>query len=154
MDADTLSFAAYIGCGIAIICLLLTIFILFVLGYVVVDIMSIAVKICLLRRIKVFDQIQDFVHFNITLALLVGLFMFVFGVEVAKDNDVRTNLKLMYFKRMSNFIHFRWPVQYWEYSFTMPLQLHSAGHFVKEFWSMFTSIIPSMMDSFEHGNFS
>jgi len=42
-----------------------------------------------LYRRKIFDQIQDFVHFNISLGLLLGLYMFVFGVELAKDDDVR-----------------------------------------------------------------
>ena len=43
------------------------------------------IKLC---RTKVFDQIQDFVHFNISFALLLGLFIFIFGVELAKDVSV------------------------------------------------------------------
>jgi len=36
----------------------------------------------------VFNQIHHFIHFNLSLSLLLGLVLFVSGIETAKDSQV------------------------------------------------------------------
>ncbi|XP_065903444.1 adhesion G protein-coupled receptor L3-like [Dysidea avara] len=64
-ESDALSIVSYIGCVISIVCLLFAI-----------------IMIVLLRN-KVFNQAQHFVHFNLCIALLLGLVTFVSGIEPA-----------------------------------------------------------------------
>ena len=45
--------------------------------------------VCNACRGKVFNEIQDFIHFNLSLSLTMGLITFVSGIETANDNDVR-----------------------------------------------------------------
>ncbi|XP_065914361.1 putative adhesion G protein-coupled receptor E4P [Dysidea avara] len=69
-EEEALSYISYIGCGISITCLILTI------------------TTILLLKNKVFDGIQDFVHFNLSLSLTLGLITFVSGIEAANNTDV------------------------------------------------------------------
>ena len=39
-------------------------------------------------RKRIFNKIQHFVHFNLSLSLLMGLIVFVAGIEAANDNEV------------------------------------------------------------------
>ncbi|XP_065911567.1 cadherin EGF LAG seven-pass G-type receptor 1-like isoform X2 [Dysidea avara] len=70
VEAKTLSIVSYIGCGISIICLLATIIII------------------LLFRKTIFKAKQHMIHVNLALALLLGLVVFVSGIETASDNKV------------------------------------------------------------------
>ncbi|XP_065910282.1 uncharacterized protein [Dysidea avara] len=65
--SEALSIVSYIGCGISIVCLIITIVLLIVL------------------KKKIFDQIQHFIHLNLSIALLLGLITFVSGIETATD---------------------------------------------------------------------
>ncbi|XP_065910088.1 uncharacterized protein [Dysidea avara] len=69
-ESTALSIVTYIGCGISIVCLIITI-----------------IMFLLFRR-KVFNRIQHFIHFNLSLTLLVGLIVFVSGIENAKSSHV------------------------------------------------------------------
>ncbi|XP_065915266.1 uncharacterized protein [Dysidea avara] len=73
-DEEALSFISYIGCGISIACLTLTI-----------------AALVLLRK-KIFNKIQHFIHLNLSIALLLGLITFVAGIEAANDSDVGCTL--------------------------------------------------------------
>jgi len=41
-----------------------------------------------LHRNKIFNQVQHFIHFNLCLALLLGLIAFVSGIEAASEHRV------------------------------------------------------------------
>ena len=41
-----------------------------------------------MHRSKIFDGVQDFVHFNLSLSLTLGLITFVSGIEAANNTDV------------------------------------------------------------------
>ncbi|XP_065897877.1 adhesion G protein-coupled receptor L4-like [Dysidea avara] len=68
--AQSLSIVSYIGCGVSIICLLATIIII------------------LLFRKSAFKAEQNMIHMSLSLALLLGLVVFVSGIETAGDNKV------------------------------------------------------------------
>ncbi|XP_065911452.1 adhesion G protein-coupled receptor L4-like isoform X3 [Dysidea avara] len=67
-DDEALSIVSYIGCGISIICLLATIIII------------------LLFRKTVFQPMQNIIHVNLSIALLLSLILFVSGIETANEN--------------------------------------------------------------------
>ncbi|XP_065910295.1 uncharacterized protein [Dysidea avara] len=69
VDDTALSVVSYIGCSISIVCLLLTLAAIF------------------LYRKHVFNQVQHYIHFNLSLSLLLGLLVFVSGIETAVDSD-------------------------------------------------------------------
>ncbi|XP_065903420.1 uncharacterized protein [Dysidea avara] len=64
-QSEALSIVSYVGCGISIVCLTFTIIVLIVL------------------RKKMFSKVPDFVHLNLSIALLLGLIVFVSGIETA-----------------------------------------------------------------------
>ena len=49
---------------------------------------GIRLSIKLFYREKVFNQIHHFIHFNLSLSLLLGLILFVSGIETPKDSRV------------------------------------------------------------------
>ncbi|XP_065911152.1 adhesion G protein-coupled receptor L4-like [Dysidea avara] len=70
VETKALSIVTYIGCGISIVCLMLTMIII------------------LLFRHNVFTKIHHYIHFNLSLTLLVGLIVFVSGIENATSSRV------------------------------------------------------------------
>ncbi|XP_065911114.1 adhesion G protein-coupled receptor L3-like [Dysidea avara] len=66
-QSEALSIVSYVGCGISIACLTITIIVLIVLHK------------------KVFNKVPDFIHLNLSIALLVGLIIFVSGIETAAE---------------------------------------------------------------------
>ena len=41
-----------------------------------------------IHRKSIFNHIQCFIHFNLSLSLLLGLIIFVAGIEAANDSEV------------------------------------------------------------------
>ncbi|XP_065903381.1 adhesion G protein-coupled receptor L3-like [Dysidea avara] len=62
-----LKIVSYIGCAVSIVCLL------------------IAVCMLIAFRKKIFNQEQHFLHLNLSISLLIGLVIFVSGIETASD---------------------------------------------------------------------
>ena len=85
-ESEALSIVSYIGCGISIACLLFTIVVLIVLRQVLpYHITSICIY---LYRKQVFNHTQHFIHLNLSIALLLGLVIFVSGIEAAAEHRV------------------------------------------------------------------
>ena len=58
--------------------------------YIIAQVSMCLIFYCVLLyfRNSIFNQIQHYIHFNLSLALLVGLIVFVSGIETAIDSDV------------------------------------------------------------------
>ncbi|XP_065914251.1 adhesion G protein-coupled receptor L3-like [Dysidea avara] len=69
-EAKVLSIVSYIGCGISILSLLLTIVAM------------------LFWRKSVYQGVHNFNHFNLALSLMIGLIIFTSSIETATDNEV------------------------------------------------------------------
>ncbi|XP_065912159.1 uncharacterized protein [Dysidea avara] len=69
-ELKVLSLATYVGCSISVICLLFTIFIL------------------LLFWKTLLKDMHNFVHLNLSVALLLGYTTFLAGIETATENDI------------------------------------------------------------------
>ena len=85
VESQALSIVTYVGCGISIFCLAITVITILLFRYscnykhllhVIID------------RKKVFSQLQHFIHFNLSLSLLLGLILFVSGIETANNSRV------------------------------------------------------------------
>ena len=53
---------------------------------------TIAALFLLHYRKKIFNQIRHFIHINLSAALLIGLIVFVSGIEAAYDSRVRSDV--------------------------------------------------------------
>jgi len=93
---EALSIVSYIGCGISIICLLIAVCLFIALRYVcllLISISSIYTSCMFSLRKKVFFQKQHFLHLNLSIALLLGLIIFVSGIETASEYRVSVQYK-------------------------------------------------------------
>ena len=52
---------------------------------------TIAALFLLHYRKRIFNQVRHFIHLNLSAALLMGLIVFVSGIEAASDSRVRNN---------------------------------------------------------------
>ena len=89
-EYKALNIVSYVGCGMSLVCLLLTIIYLLSLKWVSILhelIWLTRAAACLECRKKLVKQIHYFVHLNLATALFLGLFMFFF-VEVAGRSPV------------------------------------------------------------------
>ena len=50
--------------------------------------MSHIILILFLLRKKIFNKVKDFIHFNVSLSLLMSLILFIVGNEVMDDSNV------------------------------------------------------------------
>ena len=53
---------------------------------------TIAALFSLHYRKRVFNQVRHFIHINLSAALLIGLIVFVSGIEAASDSRVRNDV--------------------------------------------------------------
>ena len=53
---------------------------------------TIAALFLLQYRKKIFNQVRHFIHINLSAALLIGLIVFVSGVEAASNSRVRSDV--------------------------------------------------------------
>ena len=53
---------------------------------------TVAALFLLHYRKKIFNQIRHFIHINLSAALLIGLIVFVSGIEAASDSRVRSDI--------------------------------------------------------------
>ena len=94
-EALALSIVSYIGCAVSIVCLIATILTLVLLRQVTArfsllsDIYSI--HVC---RKKLEKGVLLYLHLNLSIALLIGLIIFVAGIETATRIDVSLSLTL------------------------------------------------------------
>ena len=90
-----LSIISYIGCIISIVCLLLSVLFFLTFGSVVVQCCN---DSCCLWwspcSKQLFVAVHNFVHLNLAIALLLGLIVFVAGIETAVGNRVSVLQKL------------------------------------------------------------
>ena len=76
-----------------------------------------------------FNLIQHFVHLNLSIALLLGLIIFVSGIETASEYRVSHNIR---YQMYMDFSFLRKVVLLWLYCFTISSWQHFAGCSVKE----------------------
>ena len=50
--------------------------------------MSHVILILFLLRKKIYNKVKDFIHFNVSLSLLMSLILFIVGNEVMDDSNV------------------------------------------------------------------
>ena len=106
-------------------CLLVAVSAFIILRYNFEFYMTFQRFICVRR--KVFNLIQHFVHLNLSLSLLVGLIIFISGIEAAAEHRVWILGCIIIIS-----IHFRLVVSLWPSYFTTSSWLHLAGCCVKE----------------------
>ena len=93
VHSKSLSIVSYIGCGVSIICLLITVVTILLFRYthlILIKYISMYIYICFvcLHRKTVFKATQHLIHLNLATALLLGLIVFVSGIETATENTV------------------------------------------------------------------
>ena len=90
VEARALSIVSYIGCTVSIICLTLTVIFFLSFGSVLAHLLLLSlccVSLCVYRK-KLFVSVHNFVHLNLSAALLAGLIVFVAGIETAINDRV------------------------------------------------------------------
>ena len=95
-------------------------------------------------RKDVFNQRQHFIHFNLSIALLLGLITFVSGIETASEYRVSDNSIHAY--NLKLFCTPRQAVLLWLYCFTISLWQHFAGCSVKECYCFLCCILYFIKD--------
>ena len=88
-EKTALSAVSYIGCAISIACLLITIVLLVYYRLVATFMCLLAATVfCVICRNTLFEGIHNFVHLNLSVALLCALIIFVSGIETATGSEV------------------------------------------------------------------
>ena len=101
-ERTALSAVSYVGCGISIVCLLITIIALvyyrLVASYVCSCLCTVGSHIhiyiyiinCILCNCRntLLEGIHNFIHLNLAIALTLALIVFVSGIETATDSEV------------------------------------------------------------------
>ena len=96
-ESTALSIVSYIGCGISIVCIIITIILFIIFRYICDFVMKrVLLYLCILKlcRKKIFNHRQHFIHLNLVVALLIGLILFVSAIETASDSRVRNLLAM------------------------------------------------------------
>ena len=119
-ERTALSIVSYIGCGISIICLVITIILLVYFRLVTILVCE-YLYVCNygIYRNTLLKGIHSFIHLNLVIALLLALIVFVSGIETATKSEVSL-YTYMYFIS-------------WLYLLTYIGWLYSGGCFVALF---------------------
>ena len=108
--------------------------------------------ILFLFRKKLFSDTKDFIHFNITLSLLLSLIIFTVGFEIRDESSV--SISILDLLKTCEYYTFRWIAKHWVFYYTILFCQHFAGCSVMEFLSISCSIMPSIKGFSENGCFS
>ena len=108
-----------------------------------------SIALLFMHRKSIFNQIQDYIHFNLSFSLLIGLLIFVSGIQTAVNSDVS------YFIFACNLINlnFRQDVWLWLYCFTTSSWWYLIGCFVKASYCLQCSILYSIKEFSMGGSF-
>ena len=80
-----LSLVSYVGCAISIICLIAAVLLFVIYRY---DLFYINYSIFSDDRDALLKDTHNFIHCNLTIALLLALTVFVTGIELATEHKV------------------------------------------------------------------
>ena len=99
--------------------------------------------ILFLFRKSIYKGTHNFIHFNLSISLMIGLIIFISGVETARDIKV---MLLLYYKSCQNVSLSRLVVQQLQFFCIISSWLHLCGCCVKAYLSSFILIIYFTLD--------
>ena len=99
--------------------------------------------ILFLFRKSIYKGTHNFIHFNLSMSLMIGLIIFISGVETARDIKV---MLLLYHKSRQNVSLSRLVVQQLQFFCIISSWLHLCGCCVKAYLSSFILIIYFTLD--------
>ena len=138
-EAMALSGVTYLGCGISIICILLTLLCMVVFRYSYCkDSFSeyLTGNISVHGRETLNKGVLLYIHFNLFLALLLALIIFVFGIETATHIKVSLLFNTIMELHLSlSFAHSGY-VSQWLHCFTTCFSVSSVGCWLREYCCM------------------
>ena len=126
-ERTALSIVSYIGCGISIICLVITIILLVYFRLVTILVCE-YLYVCNygIYRNTLLKGIHSFIHLNLVIALLLALIVFVSGIETATKSEVSLYMHVLHVLIIFIYIH-RLVVQWWLFCCTISLLPYLPG---------------------------